>query len=215
MSFNCILLSRQKLPPNYKKMSKKIREEETQENTTIDDSELVDEKESRRRKKLKKKPKPSSNEDYVEYYRSERPNPVYYPPPPPQSYYPHGYGYYNGPPMDYHHSAKGVYPPTSSSPPQYSGSEDYSYEQSNGKFYFKPRRETLNWRILLQLDIEKIMDKVDIDTIESVTKNLTFSRVDYNDLRYFNETNFVQVFRLSQLIIEYLLYVQNYLSSKK
>ena len=36
-----------------------------------------------------------------------------------------------------------------------------------------------------------------------------------SDMRYFTEENFVQMFRISQLIIEYLLYVQNYLDSKK
>ena len=35
------------------------------------------------------------------------------------------------------------------------------------------------------------------------------------DLHYFTEENFVHVFRLSQLIIEYLLYVQHFLAAKR
>ncbi len=56
---------------------------------------------------------------------------------------------------------------------------------------------------------------MDIDTLEGITKNITFARIDTNDLRYFSEDTFVQIFRLAQLIIEYLLYTQNYLASKK
>lgn len=195
---------------------------------TTQEVEMNPESEAKRKKKvLKKKIKSSSNpvgdSEYIEYRRSgsserHQSPPVYYPPPPPNyqmPYYPHPsspFGYYpppSGVPYDYN---RGYVPPTQSSS---SSADDYIYDQNSGKFYFKPRRETLNWRVLLQLDVEKIMDQVDIDTLESVTKNVTFSRIDYNDLRYFNETNFVQVFRISQLIIEYLLYVQNYLSTKK
>lgn len=195
--------------------------------TTQEEVEYIDEaqlKKKRKSIKPKTKSRPTS-EEYVEYKRSlpdrhSSPNVQYYPPPPHMQYYP--------PPPQ--HVSYGGYPPHYSNPPPvnyqynnpvpqpastYSSDGDYSYDQNNGKFYFKPRRETLNWRVLLSLNLEKIMDKVDIDTLESITKNLTFARVDFNDLRYFNETNFVQVFRLSQLIIEYLLYVQNYLSVKK
>lgn len=49
-------------------------------------------------------------------------------------------------------------------------------------FYFKPRREKLNWRVINQIDSNKIMDEVDIDTLESITKNLAFARIDLNGL---------------------------------
>lgn len=49
-------------------------------------------------------------------------------------------------------------------------------------FYFKPRREKLNWRIMSAIDIEKLIDDVDIETLESITKNITFSRIDYHGM---------------------------------
>jgi hypothetical protein len=45
-------------------------------------------------------------------------------------------------------------------------------------FFFKPRREKLNWRAIHQIDINKVQDDVDIDTLESITKNLAFARLE-------------------------------------
>lgn len=49
-------------------------------------------------------------------------------------------------------------------------------------FFFKPRREKLDWRVISRIDIDQLMDSVDIDTLESITKNLTFSRIEAKGL---------------------------------
>lgn len=73
-----------------------------------------------------------------------------------------------------------------SNPPIYNNAKDYYQQQpivfveSYENFYFKPRREKLNWRVLNAIDVDKLMDDIDIETLESVTKNITFSRVDCN-----------------------------------
>jgi zinc finger protein DZIP1 len=54
---------------------------------------------------------------------------------------------------------------------------------------------------------------VDLDTLEKIVSIVAFGDIEAEDTRYLSELNFVKVFRLSQLIIEYLLYVQDCLQS--
>eukprot|EP00955_Chlamydomonas_euryale_P094044 364824-Chlamydomonas_euryale.AAC.9 len=49
---------------------------------------------------------------------------------------------------------------------------------------------------------------VDIDALEKVVSYIAFGDIEAEDTRNLNEINFVKVFRLAQLTVEYLLYVQ-------
>eukprot|EP00761_Pharyngomonas_kirbyi_P009446 gb/GECH01009462.1/.p1 GENE.gb/GECH01009462.1/~~gb/GECH01009462.1/.p1 ORF type:complete len:496 (+),score=156.27 gb/GECH01009462.1/:1-1488(+) len=82
-------------------------------------------------------------------------------------------------------------------------------------FYFRPRREQLNWRVLRSINVSEIIDDLDLDALEMVLHNITFSDIGLEDMRYFTEGQFIKVFRLAQLIIEYLLYVQGCLARKQ
>jgi len=53
------------------------------------------------------------------------------------------------------------------------------------QFYFKPRREKLNWRVLLSIPVDQVMDEVNIDTLENITRNITFSHIDVNGKLFF------------------------------
>ncbi|TPX34188.1 hypothetical protein SmJEL517_g03055 [Synchytrium microbalum] len=80
---------------------------------------------------------------------------------------------------------------------------------SNG-FYFRRRRERLNWRALAGVQLDNIIREVDLDSLQEVTENIAFCDIEAEDLR-FVDPNFVKLFKLSQLMVEYLLHTQDYL----
>ncbi|KAJ3156974.1 Zinc finger protein dzip1 [Geranomyces variabilis] len=77
-------------------------------------------------------------------------------------------------------------------------------------FYFRRRRERVNWRLLSSMNIDQIMKEVDIKALQDIMENLTFCDIDGEDLRY-PDQNIVKLIKLAQLTIEYLLHSQQYL----
>jgi zinc finger protein DZIP1 len=47
-----------------------------------------------------------------------------------------------------------------------------------------------------------------LDTLEQLVTCVTWGDIEAEDTRHLSEGNFVKVFRLAQLLLEYLLYVQ-------
>jgi len=84
-----------------------------------------------------------------------------------------------------------------------------SSSSSSSSFYFKQRNIKLDLRLLTNIDIDRIIKDVDIDTLQSKLELLTFSDLNENDLKHYTDSNIIKLFRLSQLIIEYLLYSQD------
>ena len=76
-------------------------------------------------------------------------------------------------------------------------------------FYFQQRRGRLDLRAIARIDIERVIADVDIDTLQSNLESIAFSDLDADDLSHYSDEHFVTLFRLAQLIIEYLLNVQN------
>ena len=56
--------------------------------------------------------------------------------------------------------------------------------------------------------------QIDIDTLEAHLENLAFGSLTEDDLHWFTENNFSKLFRLLQMTVEYLLYVQEHLHSR-
>ncbi|KAJ3008160.1 Zinc finger protein dzip1, partial [Thoreauomyces humboldtii] len=81
-------------------------------------------------------------------------------------------------------------------------------------FYFRRRRERLNWRLLGSMDVDQIMKEVDIGALQEIVENLTFCDIDGEDLRY-PDPNVVKLLQLAQLTIEYLLHSQQYLLDQR
>jgi zinc finger protein DZIP1 len=48
----------------------------------------------------------------------------------------------------------------------------------------------------------------DLDALEQLVTCVTWGDIEAEDTRHLSEGNFVKVFRLAQLLLEYLLYVQ-------
>ena len=78
-------------------------------------------------------------------------------------------------------------------------------------FFFRHRSGQLDWEKLEKIDLERVVREVDVDTLQENIAHITFADVSPDDLSYFSDGNFLLVFRMTQLIIEYLVNVQNYL----
>ncbi|KAI9351379.1 Iguana/Dzip1-like DAZ-interacting protein N-terminal-domain-containing protein [Obelidium mucronatum] len=78
-------------------------------------------------------------------------------------------------------------------------------------FYFKRRSERLDWRLLASLQVDRVQREVDIPALQEIMENITFCDVDAEDVRYV-DPNFLKLFKISQLIIEYLVHTQDFLS---
>jgi hypothetical protein len=80
---------------------------------------------------------------------------------------------------------------------------------AENNFYFQQRRGRLDLRSIARVDVERVIEDVDIDTLQSFLEPIAFSDLDVDDMSRHSDEHFVTLFRLSQLIIEYLLNVQN------
>lgn len=81
------------------------------------------------------------------------------------------------------------------------------------KFSFQARQGRINWRLVMNTDVEKIISTVDLVQLEQLLQNLTYANLDREDLERIGDTHFIKLFRLSQMSIEYLIYTQNYLET--
>ncbi|KAG2493967.1 hypothetical protein HYH03_007896 [Edaphochlamys debaryana] len=80
-------------------------------------------------------------------------------------------------------------------------------------FKFEPRRSRIDWRLLHGVDINSMVRDVDLDTLEKIVNIVAFGDIEAEDTRHLTELNFIKIFRLAQMMIEYLLYVQDCLQN--
>eukprot|EP01052_Picozoa_sp_SAG31_P012231 SAG31_NODE_710_length_12681_cov_5.880277_2_plen_364_part_00 len=73
-------------------------------------------------------------------------------------------------------------------------------------FTFTPRTLKLNWRSLSTVSLEKVVRNIDVDTLQDHLEMITFCNAATSDVAQYADPNFIKLFRLSQLIIEYTLY---------
>ena len=76
-------------------------------------------------------------------------------------------------------------------------------------FFFQQRRGHLDLRGISSIDLEKVVREVDVDTLQLYIENITFCNLREEDLRYLTDPQVIKMFKMSQLIIEYLLYSQD------
>ena len=78
------------------------------------------------------------------------------------------------------------------------------------QFMFKDRGlqggGRINWRQLMNVDLDKVQKEIDLSTLEALLNNVTYANLDREDLERLGDAHFVKLFRISQLTIEYLLY---------
>ncbi|XP_059169975.1 cilium assembly protein DZIP1L-like isoform X2 [Physella acuta] len=82
----------------------------------------------------------------------------------------------------------------------------------NGGFSFRKRVERMDWRKIASVDIDHISRTLDFTTLQENIMNITFCNLEAEmDIRSI-DPNFVKLFKLAQLTIEYLLHSQEYLA---
>ena len=84
---------------------------------------------------------------------------------------------------------------------------------SDAKFYFQQRRGRIDIRSISQIDVDRIVRDVDIDLLQTHLENLTFCELKESDLRYLTDPQVIKLFQTSQMMIEYLLFVQEQLTT--
>lgn len=76
------------------------------------------------------------------------------------------------------------------------------------KFFFQQRHGSLDIRQISKIDIQNIISETNIDSLQSCIENITFSSLKIDDLKYMTDPLIIKTFQLCQLLIEYLLFVQ-------
>ncbi|KAJ3373800.1 Zinc finger protein dzip1 [Allomyces arbusculus] len=79
-------------------------------------------------------------------------------------------------------------------------------------FHFRRRRDRINWRLLGAVDVARVQREIDLGALQEVMDNVAYCDIESEDLRY-TDPNFVKLFQLAQLVIEYLLHCQDVLHS--
>ncbi|KNE54236.1 hypothetical protein AMAG_00226 [Allomyces macrogynus ATCC 38327] len=79
-------------------------------------------------------------------------------------------------------------------------------------FHFRRRRDRINWRLIGAVDVARVQREIDLGALQEVMDNVAYCDIESEDLRY-TDPNFVKLFQLAQLVIEYLLHCQDVLHS--
>ncbi|XP_028513411.1 uncharacterized protein LOC110234179 [Exaiptasia diaphana] len=82
-------------------------------------------------------------------------------------------------------------------------------------FSFGKRIEAVDWRKLAAVDLDRLTREMDVKTLQDNIMNVTYCNIEaelgMHAVGF--DPNFIKLFNLAQLIIEYLLHSQEYLSS--
>ncbi|KAL5964281.1 Zinc finger protein DZIP1L [Taenia solium] len=77
----------------------------------------------------------------------------------------------------------------------------------------RKRVERIDWKRLASVDVCRVASQMDIDALQDNLVSVAFCDISAEiDTRYV-DTNFIKLFQLAQLLIEYLLYSQDYLTN--
>lgn len=85
-----------------------------------------------------------------------------------------------------------------------------SSHKASIEFSFRQRFGKINWDQIYNLDLDSILSTGDIESLQPIIENLTYSTLDREDLERIHNSNVVKVFKLSQLAVEYLMSVQTH-----
>ncbi|KAK2557589.1 Cilium assembly protein DZIP1L [Acropora cervicornis] len=82
-------------------------------------------------------------------------------------------------------------------------------------FSFGRRQEKVDWRMLASVDVDRIQQEMDVKTLQNNIMHVTFCNIEAElGMHSFGcDPNFIKMFKLAQLIIEYLLHSQQFLSA--
>eukprot|EP00667_Euglena_gracilis_P025245 EG_transcript_29560 len=79
-------------------------------------------------------------------------------------------------------------------------------------FCFRTAAQRLNFEALFQVDLQRVRREVDVDALQGVIKNLTYAATDPADFAGLSAAHVTHVFRLMQMLLQYVLHTQTLLS---
>ncbi|KAL5247456.1 hypothetical protein ACHWQZ_G019363 [Mnemiopsis leidyi] len=88
---------------------------------------------------------------------------------------------------------------------------DKENQQKGVQFQFRKRYRKVDWKLLANVDIEKITRDLDYRALQANIMNVAFCDTKSQDFLEVDE-DFIKLYRLGQYTIEYLLHCQEYLS---
>ena len=86
---------------------------------------------------------------------------------------------------------------------------------SHPPFHFDSRRTRIDWRLLHSVDIAQVQARTDLNALDRVVDLVAHGDLEGEDVRNLSEVNFLKIFRLAQMMVEYLLHVQEALKTEK
>ncbi|KAK2500490.1 hypothetical protein MC885_020824, partial [Smutsia gigantea] len=84
-------------------------------------------------------------------------------------------------------------------------------------FQFRPRLESVDWRRLSAIDVDKVAGAVDVLTLQENIMNITFCKLEDEKCQHCQsgvDPVLLKLIRLAQLTIEYLMHSQEFLTSQ-
>ena len=84
----------------------------------------------------------------------------------------------------------------------------------SSSFLFKERKGKINWRNIANLNLNDLIERNDLKTLENYLSNITYGNLDKEDFEKFGDPVSLKLFKLSQYSMEYLLNTQNHLTSQ-
>lgn len=76
------------------------------------------------------------------------------------------------------------------------------------KFAFRQRVGSLNWKIVSGVDIERVVDELQIEELQSALDSVTFCEIKKSDIKSSTVENTCHLVQIMQLMLEYMLYCQ-------
>ena len=76
-------------------------------------------------------------------------------------------------------------------------------------FAFQPKTENLNWDMMAEADIDRITTRTDVAYLEQLLQNISNARLEKADLHRIGDRNYIKLFKVGQLSLEYLLFLQS------
>ncbi|XP_064639285.1 cilium assembly protein DZIP1L-like isoform X3 [Lineus longissimus] len=100
-------------------------------------------------------------------------------------------------------------------PPSSFGYYSGSPVKANGlAFTMKKRMERIDWRKVAAIDIDRMSRELDYTSLQENIMNITFCNIEAEIDTRSMDPNFLKLFKLAQLTIEYLLHSQEYLQGR-
>eukprot|EP00760_Papus_ankaliazontas_P028135 PhM_4_TR3550/c0_g1_i1/m.67870 len=79
-------------------------------------------------------------------------------------------------------------------------------------FSFQFCGERLNWQLLVAIDLQRVIRDVDVHALQGVIENIACAKITRDEVQLFQPDHTVHLLTLCQLILQYLIYTQQYLT---